>query len=42
MSYATDKSKTPKRKKNYTLKNIKKGNVQGKYKVLMLRGSHKK
>ena len=33
------------KKKNYTLKKQKeqkKGNIQGKYKVLMLRDSHKK
>ena len=42
MTYAI--SKTPKRRKKITLKNKnqKKGNIQGKYKVLMLRGSHKK
>ena len=38
---------TPKKEKKKVLhfkktKNIKEGNVQGKYKVLMLRGSHKK
>jgi hypothetical protein len=33
-----------KKEKNYTLKTKKqkKGNIQGKYKVLMLKGSHKK
>jgi len=39
------KVKTKKRKKVLHFKktkNIKKGNIQGKYKVLMLRGSHKK
>ena len=37
----------PKKEKKKVLhfkktKNVKEGNVQGKYKVLMLRGSHKK
>jgi len=44
LTYATNKSKTYKKKKNYyTLKTKKhkKENIQGKHKVLMLRGSHK-
>jgi hypothetical protein len=32
----------PKKENKYTLKKQKKGNIQGKYKVLMLRRSHKK
>jgi len=39
------KVKPKKAKMNYTLndkKKQKKGNIQGKYKVIMLRGSHKK
>ena len=32
----------PKNKKELHLRKHKKGNIHGKYKVLMLRGSHKK
>ena len=43
LTYATNKSKTYKKKeKELNLKKQKKWNIQGKYKVLMLRGSYKK
>jgi len=36
------KPKKEEKKVLHLKKNIKKGNIQGKYKVLMLRASHKK
>ena len=44
LTCATNKSKPKKRKKLHfkNKKKQKKGNIQGKYKVLMLKGSHKK